>query len=214
MPHSELILDGKKVNWPSVTEIVGILGKEFLARWRGKIGNEEADRISRTSAALGQETHKLIEELLGDIGKKLDDSRAAQLALNWKQWYLDTDYALVHKEQKVISRKKKFHGTLDAILFDKAKEKLVLVDWKITKNKDHFRYLQLAGYALAFEEEYKDTIDTGLIVMINPETGKITLEEISDLQRYVPLFLALRKLFDFVKSGRIRVNSKRTKKAS
>lgn len=80
-----------------------------------------------------------------------------------------------------------------------------ITDWKISNNDDRLRYLQLAGYAQAYFEETGEKIKQGLIVRIDKQ-GKIHEKVIDDLWNYVPIFLALRKVFDFVKrEGKFKV---------
>lgn len=214
MPHSELRISGKVVNWPSVTGVVGLLDKPFLAFWRGKIGNEEADRISKASAAVGTEVHGLIEAVLRDgTTQSCGSSEKVQKCFQaWFEWWQSQSYLVKETEIKVISKKKKFHGTFDAVLA--VGDEPILVDWKVSKSHDHFRYLQLAGYAYAYKEMFGVKINEGLIVVINPETFKVSTKEIKDLWKYTPLFLALRKLYEFVKKEGPYDFSSRTKKAA
>lgn len=214
MPHSRLLIKGKEVDWPSVTEVLSILDKPFLARWRGKIGNEEADRISRESAAVGTEVHRLIEETLGQgISSPPSSTKVESIFRAWVEWWQSQSYLVKATEVKVISKKKKFHGTFDGVLM--VGDQKLLVDWKISKSDDHFRYLQLAGYAYAYNEMFKEKIDDGLIVRVHPETLKVKVTEVHNLWSLTPLFLALRKLFNFVKQkGDDNYFSSRAKKAA
>lgn len=203
MPHSELRINGKVVDWPSVTEVLALLNKPFLAIWRGKVGNAEADRISRASAAIGTEVHELIEQTIGaGLQKSPSNSKVEAIYKAWVEWWQSQAYLVKAAEIKVYSKKKRFHGTFDAVL--QVGDDLILTDWKISKSDDHFRYLQLAAYAFAYYEMTKVKINEGLIVRIHPETFKVKTTEVKELWKYVPLFLALRKLFEFVKTGKIK----------
>lgn len=203
MAHSKLIIKGKEVEWPSVTEIIALLNKPFLAIWRGKIGNAEADRIARASAAVGTEVHELIEKTLGKgLDKAPSTTKVESIYRAWLDWWQSQSYLVKELEIKVYSKKKKFHGSFDAVLM--FGDTPILVDWKITKSADHFRYLQLAGYAYAYYEMFKVKINDGLIVMIHPETLKVSVKQVDNLWGYTPLFLALRKLYEFVKTGKLK----------
>lgn len=72
-----------------------------------------------------------------------------------------------------------------------------ITDWKISNNDDRFRILQLAGYAQAYYEETGEKVEKGFVVRIDKE-GKIHEKVIDNLWKYVPIFLALRKVYDFV----------------
>jgi len=52
-----LNLDGNDIYFPSVTTKLDAEAKPFLARWRGDIGNREADIIMRTKADRGSRIH-------------------------------------------------------------------------------------------------------------------------------------------------------------
>lgn len=49
--------------YPSVTSILGITDKSFLARWRGDIGNELADKRVNEAKDLGSRLHHAFESL-------------------------------------------------------------------------------------------------------------------------------------------------------
>lgn len=118
MPHSDTIIDGKR--FPSVTEIVGILDKPFLAFWRGKIGNAEADRISKESTARGRNVHELIDYyfISGQVPTCGVSEEERKLFDAWWKWFSDKKYKAIASEKKVISKKYKYGGTFDAILED------------------------------------------------------------------------------------------------
>ena len=50
--------------YPSVTTILGIINKPFLSRWRGDVGNYEADRKMNFAAWRGSRIHDAIHQLL------------------------------------------------------------------------------------------------------------------------------------------------------
>lgn len=214
MGHTPTIIDG--VEYPSVTEIIGVLDKSFLAYWRGKIGNEEADRIARESAAKGSKVHELIETFL--LNGRVDlcglTAEIKDLFAAWHEWWIEQTYKVVALEKKVISQKHKYGGTFDCIL--EKDGHLYITDWKVSKSDDHYRNLQLAGYALAYEEQIGTKIKKGLIVRIDPVEKEVTEKHIANLWKYTKLFVSLRALFDFVKQkGKYkRANTRRAKKTS
>jgi genome maintenance exonuclease 1 len=74
-PNSNrVIVDGSRyynindTKLPSVTEILKATESEekknSLLKWRQRVGNEEADRIMKTSSSRGTKMHKYIEEYL------------------------------------------------------------------------------------------------------------------------------------------------------
>lgn len=195
MGHTPTIIDG--VEYPSVTEIIGIVNKPFLARWRGKIGNAKADQISRESADIGKQVHACIEKFLkGEMVTFCGaDEHVKPPFVAWFDWWRASKYTCRAQEIKVISKKYKYGGTFDAVIQDEIGHTL-LVDWKISNNDDRIRFLQLAGYAQAYFEETKVKIANGLIVRMDKK-GKVHIKEVKNLWKYVPIFLACRKVWDF-----------------
>jgi len=55
--HYRLNLDGTDVYFPSVTTKLSAEAKPYLARWRGDVGNREADIRMRTAADRGSRIH-------------------------------------------------------------------------------------------------------------------------------------------------------------
>ena len=62
-------LDGNA--YPSVTTVLGILNEESIAKWRKRVGEEEANRIGTRAAGRGTLVHQIIEEYLKN--KDVDD---------------------------------------------------------------------------------------------------------------------------------------------
>ena len=54
-------IDGKL--YPSVTTILSIIRKPYLERWRGEIGNEDADFIMEEAGGLGSEVHRIADNI-------------------------------------------------------------------------------------------------------------------------------------------------------
>ena len=94
-PNSNrVIVDGSRyynindTKLPSVTEILKATESEekksSLLKWRQRVGNEEADRIMKTSSSRGTKMHKYIEEyLIGQSNMDLSsETNDAQLMSN------------------------------------------------------------------------------------------------------------------------------------
>ena len=48
----------------SITSVTSHFNKEIFVKWRKRVGNEEADRITKASTSRGTDTHTLIENYL------------------------------------------------------------------------------------------------------------------------------------------------------
>ena len=55
------------ISYPSITTVVGLHSKQGIMEWRKKVGEEEANKISRKASARGTRIHTLCENyLLGE----------------------------------------------------------------------------------------------------------------------------------------------------
>lgn len=202
MGHTPTIIDGKEA--PSVTQIIGILNKPKLNKWVAYVGTKEAERISGEAAEKGKTLHGFIERFMK--GETLvfcgEDQELRPIFKAWFDWWRGSKLNCRAQEIKVISKKYNYGGTFDAIVQDEKEN--ILVDWKFSNTNDHFRWLQLAGYAQAYFEEYSIKIKKGMIVRIDRK-AKVHVKEVKNLWKYVPLFIACRKLYEFVnQEGRFK----------
>ena len=52
--------------FPSITTVLGRLSRDGIAAWRKRVGNEEANRVSRVSSNRGTRIHKLCEDYINN----------------------------------------------------------------------------------------------------------------------------------------------------
>lgn len=145
-------IDGER--YPSVTTILTILEKSGLAKWRGAVGNEEADRISKEATDYGTGIHALFEQInlgnRGPFGQPEDTFMAPYIA-----WYDENISAVLGAEKLLVSRHFKYAGTADGVVVMRGDKDATIIDLKTSKTDLAQREwaLQLAAYALALEEE-------------------------------------------------------------
>lgn len=162
------LADGTPVS--GVTTIIsGVkLGSiEGLLAWANREGLAGRNhRDTRDAAAdAGTCAHDMVE---CDIkGKEFDKAeykpetilKAAGAFKAYKDWARQTKLKALHTEVPLVSERYKFGGTMDAILVD---GKLSLGDWKTSNGVYPDMLLQLAGYALLWDENKVDEpIDGG-----------------------------------------------------
>lgn len=200
MGHREKVfIDGKEA--ASVTTILSVVRKEFLERWRGKLGNAECDRIVRESQDLGQNVHSAIEcYFRGDEIPELSKREAEMFAL-FKGWALESRFNPTELELHVQSEEHLYHGTMDTIghFGDGV---LLLGDWKTSSAIDDLYALQLSAYAQAFKEETGVEITEGFVLRVDkkPDSKKpIEFKRFSNLPMYFDVFLSCKDIYDFTK---------------
>lgn len=130
--------------------------KTHLEAWRARIGPEEADRISRESAAFGDALHQLIENHF--LGIEQEIPRNTRLGLTFTnlqrrlaQYQIEPLGIEVPMQSKIL----RLQGRCDFLC--RINGELSIVDWKTTKDvkpkawlTDYF--LQATAYAVMFKE--------------------------------------------------------------
>lgn len=159
--------------YESITTVLGRdpEKKKSLAEWRKKVGNDEANRISRVASRRGTAMHNICEDYLNNVIDWDECVMPDALGLfNSIKTMLDTRIERVHmQESALFSHRYKLAGRVDCIAeftdqddllgFPSDKTKLTVIDFKTSMKPkktewitDYFR--QCAFYSFAFEEMY------------------------------------------------------------
>lgn len=165
--------------YPSVSSILQLYPKgKFFEDWIRQTGFN-SNIIAEKAANEGTLTHNIIEEFLkGKEISWLDKSGNTKYSLDvWRMVLKFADFwntykpELIQTEYHVFSDEHKYAGTIDLIvrLFDK----LWLIDIK-TANSLHTTYdLQLAAYAVAWNETHNAKIEeTGILWLKSSVRGE------------------------------------------
>jgi hypothetical protein len=218
MPHTETYIDG--VWYPSVTTIMGAKPAPWLDAWKERWGLL-ALRKTMISSAIGTEFHRCVEEYIntghyGVMYAKIDGvilqgtgNRVSGMMESFVKWAKSVDADIHFTEQKIVSRKYVYSGTLDAV--GTLNGKPMLFDWKTSSRIYDDMQLQLAAYAQAYNEEHhrsdldiihKDVKD-GTIVCVSKDKPnfKLTIKQFKLGKRPFKQFLKLRAMFDDMKTS-------------
>ena len=142
--------------YPSVTTVIGEKKKDTILQWRRRVGEEEANAISKRASTRGNKCHKLAEDYLSN--KSLDRYRDDVLSLGMFHQirpYIDKINNIHALEESLYSHTLKLAGRVDCIAeYD---NELAIIDFKTsTKYKreewiqDYFS--QETAYAIMFQE--------------------------------------------------------------
>lgn len=143
--------------FPSITTVLSIRSRGFLAEWRQRVGAEEANRISRRAATRGSKVHNLYEKYLNnediDVSKLMPHIRQNFLAV---KKVLDERVSVIYaQETPLYSRHLGLAGRVDCVgVFD---DKLSIIDFKTSgrvKTKEWVTdyFIQATAYAIMWEE--------------------------------------------------------------
>lgn len=171
---SQTFPDGKRyyttpdgVKLPSVTTVIGAKGKKAIMEWRKRVGEEEANKISRKASSRGTNVHTLCERYLNneDLGMIMPDAKEMFLPL---KPLLNRINNIHYQECTLWSVKLEMAGRVDCIgEFDGV---LSVIDFKTSKRPkkkediDNY-FAQCVAYACMYEELIGIGIEQIVIIM-------------------------------------------------
>jgi len=151
--------------YPSVTTVTGLHTREGIAKWRARVGEEEANRVSARASARGTRIHSNCESYL--LGESFEPDIFDAEMFNSIKFLLDQIDNIHCLETPLYSDFLQVAGTVDCI--GEFQGKLSVIDFKTaSKPKDrddiYNYFMQCAAYAVAFEE--RTGIPIGRLVII------------------------------------------------
>ena len=178
--------DGQKL--VSITSIISHYNREIFMKWRKRVGNEEANKISKQSTSRGTDMHTLVENYM--MNKDLPTVQPLSEFL-FKQAKTDLDRIdNIHAiEQALFSKQLGVAGTVDCIAeFD---GELAVIDFKTSKKPkpekwiQHY-YVQCAAYACMLFE-MTGIIVKKFVIIMSCENGEVEIYEQYDKRKYINL---------------------------
>jgi len=157
--------DGTKL--PSVTTVIGAQKKESIMKWRKRVGEAEANRISKQATGRGTNVHTLCERYLNNekLGTIMPD--ALEMFQSIKP-QLNRINNIHYQECALWSKQLGMAGRVDCIgEFDGV---LSVIDFKTSKKIKELAHIedyfwQTSAYALMYEEMIGNPIDNLVIIM-------------------------------------------------
>jgi genome maintenance exonuclease 1 len=160
--------------YPSITTILGSLSKDAIMAWRKRVGEEEANRISRQACTKGTRVHSLVEDFINNEQVNLDDEQPhISVAFNAIKKELESKVTDIYAQECALySDFLKVAGRVDCVgVYNGI---LSIIDFKTsrrhkTKKDVHSYFMQEAAYAIMFEE--RTTLPVPQIVTIMAVDG-------------------------------------------
>jgi len=186
--------------YPSITTVLSAYNKKAIYEWRQRVGEEEANRISRTASGRGTRLHNAVEKYLLN---EMSDMKRRAIMPDALPLYIQLEEILKEKigdiygiETPLYSDRLKLAGRCDCIAeWDGT---LSIVDWKTAKDfkkRDYIQnyFMQGAAYAEMFEERTNRQIEQIVIVIANDHLQpQIFIENkqdhLANLQNYIDKF--------------------------
>ena len=175
--------DGTRL--PSVTTVIGAKNKEAILKWRQRVGEEEANRISKYASSRGTNVHTLCEKYLNNDPKYLLNAMPDALEMfKPLRPILNRINNIHYQECALWSIKLGMAGRVDCIgEFD---DVLSVIDFKTSKKikqkEDIDNYFaQCVAYACMYEELIGQGIDQIVVIMaVENEQPLVFIEKTAD----------------------------------
>lgn len=162
--------------YPSITTVLKVLSEEGIAKWRKRVGEEEANRISYRASTRGTAVHEIVEKYIdnredyssGYMPNIVNDFRNLKPILDQR---IGKVYA---QEVPLFSDHLGVAGRVDCIAeFD---GKLSVIDFKTSRRLKSYNHItnyfqQEAFYAVAWEERTGMPIQQ-LVTLIVTDDGE------------------------------------------
>jgi len=183
---------GKK--YPSVTSVLGMLGKADIMAWRKRVGEEEANRVASRAARRGTAIHSLCENYL--LNKEVNPTPFDLETFSSIKPYLNKIDNVHCLETQLYSDYLQVAGTVDCVA--EYNGRLSVIDFKTskrvkTRDDIHSYFMQTAAYAVMFEERTGIPIDQLVIIMSVDDSEPLIFIEKRDT--WIDSFLSLRAEF-------------------
>lgn len=181
----------------SITSVTSHFNKEIFVNWRKKVGEEEADKITRQATSRGTDFHTLAENYFHNVPELPKVQPLSQHLFYIAKQTLDRINNIHALEGALYSKYLGIAGTVDCIAeFD---GDLSIIDFKTSKKPkprewiDHY-FVQCCAYACMLYELTGIAVKKFVIIM-SCENGDCVVYEEYDKEKYVKLLTKYIKKF-------------------
>ena len=177
------------VKMVSITSVTSHFNKEIFVKWRKKVGNEEADRITKAATGRGTDMHTLTEHFLKneDLPKGLRP--ISDFLFKISKGHLKKINNIYALEGPLYSKELGIAGTVDCIAeYD---GELAIIDFKTSKKPkprdwiEHY-FVQCMAYGCMLYEMKGISIKK-LVIIMACENGECVIYEERDKAKYIKL---------------------------
>ena len=177
------------VKLPSITSVISHRNRDKFKAWRKKVGEQEANNITRKATHRGTDAHTLIEEYLNNADTFSKVLPLSEFLFKQAKPTLNRINNILCQEQALWSFELGIAGSVDCIAeFD---GELSIIDFKTSAKpkprewiEDYF--LQCAAYACMLYE-MKGTMVKKFVIIMACENGEIEVYEEYDKRKYINL---------------------------
>jgi PD-(D/E)XK nuclease superfamily len=183
------VKDGDKfLKLVSITSVISHYNKEIFVKWRKRVGEEKANRITQRATSRGTDTHTLIENYL--LNKDLPEVQPlSNFLFKIAKGTLNRINNIHCLEGSLFSKILGVAGTTDCIAeFD---GELAVIDFKTAEKPkplewiQHY-FVQAMFYGMAYYEMTGRKVKK-LVIIMTCENGECVVYEERDLEKYMDL---------------------------
>ena len=170
---------------PSVTTVLGAMKKKEIMAWRRRVGEAEANRVSKLATGRGNRVHTLAEKYL--MNESIEWKKEMPDAIEMFKSivpHFEKINNIHYMEQALWSEKIGLAGRVDLIA--EWEGKLSVIDFKTSKrikteDKIQDYFAQCVAYAMMYEERVGAPIDQIVVLMaVENEQPLIFVKETKD----------------------------------
>ena len=173
-PQGRQYVGDDNVPVPSVTTVLDKTSdKTALIAWRKRVGEQEANRVSKESAGLGTKVHNAIEKYILGESVEFGNNVVSVMAKEMSDLVINEGFTNIDEvwgTEIGLIAPGLYAGPTDCVGMHKGEE--AIIDFKTSKKikKEEWiedYYLQCCAYALAHNEMYGTNIKKGVILMVS-----------------------------------------------
>jgi genome maintenance exonuclease 1 len=181
----------------SITSVISHYKKDFFDAWRKRVGEEEANKITRKATSRGTDMHTLVENYLLNTEELPKVQPLSEMLFKIAKPALDRINNIYALEGSLYSFVLGIAGTVDCIAeFD---GELAIIDFKTSKepkprNWIDGYFVQCAAYACMLYELTGIPVKKFVIIM-SCENGELEIYEERDKKKYIKMLTEYIKKF-------------------
>ena len=173
----------------SITSVTSHFNKEIFVNWRKKVGNEEADRITKAATTRGTDMHTLTEHYLKNDQVRPEVPPISDFLFKISKGELNKIDNIHSLEGALYSKQLGIAGTVDCIAeYD---GELSIIDFKTSKKPkprewiEHY-FVQAMAYGCMLYE-LKNISVKKLVIIMACENGECVVYEEYNKAKYIKL---------------------------
>ena len=172
----------------SITSVTSHFNKEIFVEWRKRVGDKEANRITKRSTKRGTKVHTLIENHL--LNKEVDpDTPGSKMLFQQAKKSLENINNIYALEKSLYSTELGVAGTVDCIA--EYNNELAIIDFKTSKKPkprdwiEHY-FVQCMAYGCMLYELTGISVKK-LVIIMSCENGECIVYEEYNKAKYIKL---------------------------